>query len=627
MLLQRLTEFQRPMISGVDDLPPFYQSRPMRWGLMIDADGQLAMPDLLDLSDPTDKLRRFGEPGPVPYLTRSSGASPLLGADDIQYVLGWADDDAKPDWVGRCHASFVDLVHRWATAFPADLIAQAVDGFFTRRGHNQVRRPEVWTSKQGIVLLVGDDGHWLPEERSVQIFWEREVQRRKAGGDSPDGGRRGVCLVCGQDGVLVERFPQGIPRRLVPLAGQAIAALVSANKKIHTYDFSDSLATVPICIGCARISVANLHYLLDHPDHSLSGSDGRMTWWTIGREVAVMTLMGQARAADVRVLGERVHSGRGTEDTDLEHERFCSVTISGSGARIAVRDWIDMPLAQLEENIIHWFGDHQTYGVNLARGGYVPLTRLVLATGRWIEQGGGDRSSGEYARFDDRSAQRPDGVRRDLLRIALKNLPVPPALFGHLLTRIRTDGHVDDARVALLRLALVRRARLADERNRPVPGPGLDPDNHDPAYLAGRIFAQLESIQYYASQMGREKGDRLNTTFADRYFAGAVANPKTALIQGWLLVHPWLKKIRRDSIARAVALENQLHGLNELLVASGGFPGRGNPDDQAMFILGYSHHRSDSMRRGGAANAAKTPGPGFPPNTPGMPADPGTPTP
>lgn len=637
MLLARLAAFEQPVVDGFEDavLPSFFQVRPMKWGLRITSSGTLGSPDLIDLADLADRARKNGEEIAVPYVARAAGISPLLGADDIQYALGWPDEASKPDRVAKCHTAFTALVQGWAKAAPDDSVAQACARFYESGAHAAVVRPAAWTSKQGVILLVGADAHPVTEEPSLRAYWELEVQRRKAGGTSgnegnsaDDGYRRGPCLVCGRVAVLVDRFPQQIPRRLVPGCSQASAALVSANKRIHTYDFSESLTTVPICLGCAQRSVANLQYLLGSQNHAFLGGDSRMAWWTLGRDFDLPGTLGNPPPALVTEMINRTRSGGGPAKIE-QSDRFCSVTISGNVSRVVVRDWIDMPLAALETNIGRWFDDHQILGVDVSRQGYLPLVRLELATGRWIPTrtksvDAGTGLAGEYARFGAKNAQRPDDVQRHLLRAAIRGFPLSPAVFSHLLTRIRTDGHIDDPRAALIRLALVRRARLRTqpERTFPVPGPGLDPDTHDPAYLAGRVFAQLETIQYYAARVGRKKEDRLNATFADRYLAGAIANPTAAIIQGQKLAQPWLKKIGRGRPDAAIALGRQLSDLFAMFYATSGLPGRATLDEQGRFVLGYHHHRSDSMRRGRAANAAKLSPPPTGPAAPGTTAQP-----
>ena len=144
---------------------------------------------------------------------------------------------------------------------------------------------------------------------------------------------------------------------------------------------------------------------------------------------------------------------------------------------------------------------------------------------------------------------------------------------------------------------------------------GLDPDNHDPAYLAGRIFAVLEQIQQRSAEPGqaRKNADqaaaqantsrKVNTSFTDRYFGGAIANPRIALIQGQQLAQAWLKKLNRTRPGTASALRQQLTGLFDCFEATAGLPGQADLTRQATFILGYHQQRADSRRRALAAKS------------------------
>jgi CRISPR-associated protein Csd1 len=581
MLLRRLVDHQPEDDEAAR--PAFYADRPVRWQLDLRADGTVA--GLVDLADPSDRARKNGETRTVPYVTRTSGIAPLPGADDLQYVLGWSDDSTKPDRVAGCHTAFVEAMTRWAAQAPEVPAARAVAAFYAGAGPSSVDQPAEWGSKQTAILAVA--GRPVTDEPSLQRFWVAEVERGKGGG------REGICLVCGRAAPLLKTLPQGLPRALVPGAGQANVALVSANKAIHTYDFSDSLTTVPICVVCGPAAVSHLRGLLADGDHSaVFGGDSRLCWWTLGSSTAAV---GQVIRADdpdtIERLVARARTGHEPPTTGLARERFCALTIGGSGPRVAIRDWVDMPLVNLEASVGAWFADHATAGTHAEARRHFPLWQLVLAAGRW------DRQARSYARLGARNAQRPPDVDRDLLRAALRRTHLPASLLPHLVTRVRTDGHVDGPRAALLRLLLTRLHQPARsvQPTRKAPMPRLDPDYHDPAYLAGRLFATLESIQYAVSK------DTVNATFRDRYLAGAIGNPRAAIVQGQQLAAAWLKKLGRAEKTKgtAISLARQLEGLFELVDARGGVPGRIGIAEQATFILGYHHQRAHSIRAAG----------------------------
>ena len=96
----------------------------------------------------------------------------------------------------------------------------------------------------------------------------------------------------------------------------------------------------------------------------------------------------------------------------------------------------------------------------------------------------------------------------------------------------------------------------------------------------------------------------MNTSFTDRYFGGAVANPRIALIQGQQLAQAWLKKLHRTWPGAADRLRQELTDLFDCFEATAGLPGQADLGRQAAFILGYHQQRADSRRRAIAKSAA-----------------------
>jgi CRISPR-associated protein Csd1 len=605
MLLQRLVDRVQDSEAGE---PRFFRNRAVRWQLALTADGDLASTQLIDLADPSDNTRKNGTTHPVPLTTRTSGVAPCPGADDIQYVLGWCDDKSSPDRVAECHRAFIDMTSTWADADPAETAARAVARFYASGQAATVAQPERWASKQ--LVLISVDGRPVTELPSLARFWAAEVERRKAAGPGSEG-RQGLCLVCAGHGTLLNTLPQRLPRSLVPMAG-GDQSLVSGNERIHTYDFTSGLSNSPICVECGTRAVTSLQEVLSDPDTHLSYGDSRLGWWMLGpARFDLASTLAVEDPESVSSLVERVRRGgtwsEGAARPSLDAGRFCAVTVGGTKARLVIRDWIDMPLADLEANIAAWFADHAMNSGSPGRGPYYPLWRLVLSAGRWIPDR--DRPRGRYADLSARNSARPPDTGRQLLHAALLRAPLPSSVLANLVTRVRADRHVDDPRAALLRLILTRIPNQHVE----VPMAGLNPDNHDPAYLAGRIFAVLEEIQRSSGADPARKTEggeaarqvkQVNASFTDRYFGGAVANPRIALIQGQQLAQPWLKKLARTRPGAASMLRQQLTDLFDCFDATAGLPGQAGLARQATFILGYHQQRADSRRRAIARKSA-----------------------
>jgi CRISPR-associated protein Csd1 len=619
MLLQRLVEYAAEKGGG----PPFHRELEFSWQLDLDASGKPSPMRLTQLVEPVERGRPRGVRHLAPAAVRTVGVAPQLAADDVQYVLGWGDAESRPERVAQCHAAFVELTKRWAASDSGldDPVAQAVWAFY-RDGHLlQLQPGDGVTAKQRVMIAV--DG--LPAVRapSVVPFWTAEVARRKGGTAA------GVCLVCGRFGPLLDTVPGKVPSSLVPLATND-AALVSINESVFGYGLTTQLGSTPLCMACGDAITTGLRGVLESR-HSLSygGQDSRIAWWVTGSCAGgdVMDLIYAPDPQRVNELFGAVQAGK--QAAEIDPARFCSLAVGGNVARVVVRDWVEMPLFEFKENAAAWFAD--TEMVPRWRDGrrWHGLALLALCTGRW------QRRERTYARFAAKGANRPDGVQRDLLRAAVRGRPLPPSLLAHLVHRVCTDGHLDDPRAALLRLALTRLNKPDDIRgdtpglaadppplageNKPMPS--LDPSNTNPAYIAGRAFAVMASLQEVAHRVdsdrrpkATEADDRqadkakqqINATYTDRYFAGAVTNPCAAIVSGRKDAAAWLRKLRRRNPGQAVNYDKRLTEIFDLLDAEPGIPGRTTLREQALFLIGYHHQRAHQFTKKQTADTPDT---------------------
>ncbi|WP_337662026.1 type I-C CRISPR-associated protein Cas8c/Csd1 [Actinoalloteichus sp. AHMU CJ021] len=104
--------------------------------------------------------------------------------------------------------------------------------------------------------------------------------------------------------------------------------------------------------------------------------------------------------------------------------------------------------------------------------------------------------------------------------------------------------------------------------------------------MGGHPFTLLQRIQRTAL------GD-VNTSFADRHFAGALSKPDQAVTTGMREAQPWLKKLWRDKTKRglSVRLDRELARMTTLLEAAA-LPARFTTAQQSCFVLGYYHQKA-----------------------------------
>ena len=117
----------------------------------------------------------------------------------------------------------------------------------------------------------------------------------------------------------------------------------------------------------------------------------------------------------------------------------------------------------------------------------------------------------------------------------------------------------------------------------------IDTENQNPAYLCGRLFAVLESIQARAIP-------HAGATIVDRFFGTASSAP--ASVFGLLLsrAQAHLGKLRRERRGSYVSLQQK---LEEIQVKLSSFPKTLSLEGQGFFSLGYYHQRA--YDRAGAA--------------------------
>ena len=110
----------------------------------------------------------------------------------------------------------------------------------------------------------------------------------------------------------------------------------------------------------------------------------------------------------------------------------------------------------------------------------------------------------------------------------------------------------------------------------------LDMKNFAPAYLCGRLLAELEAVQ-------RSAVPGIKSTLIDRYFGTASSAPATVF--GTLLRNSQshLSKLRKEKEGAFHGYQNRIQEIMEHLAA---FPATLSLKDQALFSLGYYHQRS-----------------------------------
>jgi len=398
-----------------------------------------------------------------------------------------------------------------------------------------------------------------------------------------------VCSVCGKSDAPVLDEPYGLVK--MPKGQTAGCALVSFNEPaFESYGLKGNL-NASICRDCARNLTEGLSYMLSEGHmvpqdeekkrkehyqykHRLNISDNTLVlFWTrdITGDENGFDILDEPDEENVKKLLESAWSGDHRLGTVVDNNMFFSCTLSSAAARIAVRDWTAMSLDEYKHNIADWFRDIEIQD----REGkmlYSPLRFLINATQR-------DKKLGEKQKSDLNSKARIGSV---LWNAAIKGrkYKLPKEVLQFVFNRIFIGDKFSPERAALLKLIIIRNTNNEMKST-------LDEANRSVAYLCGRLFAVIESMQWKAI-------GNVNSGVKERYFAAAASQP--AYILGGILltknVPVYQKKI-------GGYLAKELNEIAGLLSESGSLPQRFTVVEQGEFALGYyfqKNHKSSTEK-------------------------------
>jgi len=549
---------------------------------------------------------------------RTSGKEARLLIDNCGYVLGVYDYEsnalkkkAKEKGKQKAHAIFKKDVSEKLNLYLkrlndiADLAElKPVLNFYNDNKHkgidivNQEYFLKNISKKDrsgNIALLVSGKDKYVHECDSVyrKIIDDYEIKQQTFISST-----KKKCAICAGEQFPIGDFThypiKGVPGDKEPAGGRKLISYNGDNNPFESYEMVGN-ENCMICTNCAKTYVEGLNWLLSagtkirnernkedilysnrwpRKRSASYGVDTAMVFWTRKNErLPEIDQLEAPNPDDVARLIESVASGTERDSRYLEPDQFYSCTLSGSAARIAVRDWIETSLFGFRKSIAEWFQDiaivEYDGGLKKAKTHYARLYDLARSSKR-------KNSDGSYDK-DDTSLAR---VATYLWNAALTNTSLPLWMLTKVLQRARLDKYgVTADRAALIKLILNRHDRGGDfvitekiaKGDRPV------------AYICGQIFAKLESIQYAAL------GDR-NAGIRERYFTYAMTLPASAFGRLFDLHSKHYKKLKNEKPGLAIVMDKELQELCKEVDVNR-LPSTFKLEEKGQFAIGYYHQR------------------------------------
>ncbi len=528
--------------------PPMYDSVLVQWEVQLTAEGRFS--GCINLGE-KGGLRKL-----VPYnYGRSVDIVPNLLVDTADYALGILDKNAS-----KKHMAFRKLVAECAAA-TGDIQVQAVEKFLKGGGVPPEHLPRDMEAKHRVMFTVG--GRMPSEGEKVRQFWDDLTARECKGKKKAQGN----CLITGQHGFVESILPCEI--RIL----RESAPLISVNEAAGcSYGFEQALNGA-VSRDAAEGFTKALNALMRRNNTHLNVGDMTYVFWNRqGPDEDIAAVLDQSDPEQVKRLlntPRDIKSRPASRETRQIPVDFFAAALTGNKTRVVFRDWLALPKWQVEDNLHRWVQAQKIISPVGDAEGCFTVYKLAAAL------------------YRDRKFRKADVPA--LISAALRGSPPPRRLLAQAVGRCRIEHRVRHEQAALLKLALT----ITNEEEASSMS-ALDETNTDSAYVAGRLLAVLEDIQYQAQ-------GKLNNTIIDRFFSAATATP--GLILPILLRNAekaHLPKIRRKNGPRGWmiynGIKNRLGRLHELLPATS-YPPALSLEEQSRFLLGYYLQRAARAKK------------------------------
>ena len=266
---------------------------------------------------------------------------------------------------------------------------------------------------------------------------------------------------------------------------------------------------------------------------------------------------------EVHAFFEKLRKDEQIMINDMElnpSQKFYILCLAPNAARLSVR-----------------FFYQSSFG-NIAKNLACHYERMQMTKPKWEER--------EYLGIEDMLKETVNMNSRDKKPISnmaamvfsaiLQNSRYPASLYTDALIRIRAEqGCVTWGRASILKAFLMKNYKnMGGEIYM-----GLNEESNDVAYVLGRLFAVLESIQTDANP-------GIKATIRDRYFNSACATPASVFPVLFKLKNSHIKKLEREKESAKVYYEKLLTQIVSKLEM---YPKRLSLEEQGRFILGYYH--------------------------------------
>lgn len=495
-------------------------------------------------------------------VTRSSGVSSNFLCDNAKYFLG-IDGDGIQKRTIECF-EYAKERHLMLLEEANGKMARAICLFFKNWkpecADENLSVKEHWDElNEGGNLIFCMKAIYAQDEKEIQDIWEEYLKKQKQG-------KQGICLVTGQRAEIA-RIHRGI--KGVPGAQSSGAALVSFNAPAFESYGKEQSYNAMVGKYAEFAYTTALNYLLNQSEYKFALGDSMIVFWAeSGQEEYQDSFLSWLNPkVDNQEEMNKVFGNlkKGVwvdlEDIQLDSEqRFYILCLAPNAARLSVRFYYQNSFGNIIKNIAKHYQRMEIVRPSWEDMRYLGIKQMLNET---VNQKSKDKTP-------------IPNMASMVLSAILSDTKYPASLYTDTLIRIRAEqGKVTCGRAAIIKAFLIQNYKWkeGDEYM------GLNEGCEESAYVLGRLFAVLETIQ-------KDANSGINTTIRDRYFNSACATPASVFPTLIKLKNSHIKKLERESGGTKIYYEKM---LTELMGKIEKFPRRLSLEEQGKFMLGYYH--------------------------------------
>lgn len=600
MLIRSLCDYYDIQSARGEAASDIMSEQPVHWMVMLTSDGRVA--DIIDkrfeesVPQKNGKVKIVKKPIVVslPKRTQKTGIDANIIEHRPLYIFGLNYDakigltpDDKTGKARKSHEAFVKKNLEFFDGIDSEIARAYVNFIKNWVPENETENEQLkklgkeYQGSYYIFALDGSPECKLHKDKAVLAKYEKLMAKAAAETAESDDG----IMMCPIEGERLRAARIHDKIKGIKGGNSVGAVLVNFNSSaFESYGKSQSMNS-GISEKAMKKYTSSLNKLLADPMHHIYSDDMTVVFFAMKHDdKAECDLFNgylnssngvteDSTKADVKAVSENIyHKGQTGNaqvlDDDVDNGvDFFVAGFTPNSSRICQKFMVRNKFGKIIDNVKQHQQDMAICGSN----GEIPLWRI----------------NKELVSPNSANAISP-ALQSDIFQAILNGTNYPYTLLETVVRRVCTDSDTEDngfikinaVRAGLIKAFINRKARINGDKEEITMT--LNPENTNPAYLCGRLFAVLEKIQLEATDV------KLNRTIKDAYFSSASSRPALIMPRLIDLSNYHLRKLKEGRVIYFSKLINEIMGK-----IKDSLPTNLSIMEKGEFQLGYFQQNKD----------------------------------